>query len=197
MEENKEKTQETLITEPETKVETVVEPDVEEKVADKAEETEKKEEKPSVPDKYEFTLPEGVALKETLVEEASPIFKELNLTQEQAQKLVNLQVKHEQDAYKAQVEAWETTTQNWRKAAESDPEYGGAKFKDSLAVARRALTEFGTKELREALDLTGTGNHPEILRFFYRIGKAISEDTFKVNGKPATSKSVAELLFGN
>lgn len=196
MEDNTQTNTETLLTDEVTEpvVEDVKEPSTEEvKEPDKVEE----KEEVKVPEKYEFSLPEGVTLNESLVEEATPVFKELGLTQDQAQKLVDLQVKHEQSAYKAQVEAWEMTTQNWRHAAETDQEFGGLQFKDNLAIARKALTEFGTKELKEALDLTGTGNHPEILRFFYRVGKAISEDKVRTGGQPKTAKTAAEILFGS
>lgn len=195
MAENTQTNPETLLTD--TVTETTLEKTEETTKEGVTENTKTGDDKPVVPDRYEFTLPEGVTLNEALLEEATPVFKELNLTQEQAQKLVDIQVRNQQTAYKAQVDAWELTTQNWKRAAETDQEYGGATFKDNLAVARRALNEFGTKELKEALDLTGTGNHPEILRFFYRVGKAISEDKVRVGNPSSGSKSAAEILFGN
>ena len=44
---------------------------------------------PTVPEKYDFKAPEGQSLDAALVERATPIFKELGLTQDAAQKLVD------------------------------------------------------------------------------------------------------------
>ena len=44
------------------------------------------------PDEYaDFSMPEGIQLDETMLAEALPVFKELELTQTQAQKLVDFQ----------------------------------------------------------------------------------------------------------
>ena len=55
---------------------------------------------------------------------------------------------------------------------------------------------FGTPELRDVLNMTGLGNHPEIIRAFYRAGKAISEDAF-VSGSPrrADDMDAAKRMF--
>jgi hypothetical protein len=38
------------------------------------------------------------------------------------------------------------------------------------------------KELTELLDSTGFGNHPEVIRAFFRAGKQISEGKFIASG---------------
>jgi len=48
------------------------------------------------------------------------------------------------------------------------------------------MDKFGTPELTKLLNASGMGNHPEIIRAFYRAGKAISEDSF-VGGSRATA----------
>ena len=55
---------------------------------------------------------------------------------------------------------------------------------NSLSVLKKALDQFGTPELRALLNDSGMGNNPEVIRAFYRVGKAISEDKF-VGGKAA------------
>lgn len=152
------------------------------------------------PEKYEdFKLPEGFEMDQAQVESFLPIAKELNLTQEQAQKLVDLQTAHAKSAAEANQKAWESTLTEWADAARADKEFGGASFKDSLAQANKAIDAFGSKELRSALDVTGLGNHPEFLRFAYKVGKAISEDKFHVQNasSPAKPKGAAEHLFPN
>jgi len=62
-------------------------------------------------------------------------------------------------------------------------------------VARKALETFGTPELRDVLNMTGMGNHPEVIRAFYKAGKAISEDRF-VQGNPRGAEpDMAKRMF--
>ena len=70
------------------------------------------------------------------------------------------------------------TQAEWVSAARADKEFGGDKLQENLATANKALEAFATPELRAWLVETGAGNHPEVIRAFYRIGQAISEDRF-------------------
>jgi hypothetical protein len=161
------------------------------------EEAPKEEEKPEepvlkAPEKYEFTLPDGMALNESLVAEFEPIAREADLTQEQASKLVEMHVRAEQ----ARVNQWTETVKGWTEAAKSDPEFGGPKMAENMGTAVRALKEYGSPELNELLDSFGIGNHPAFIRFAYRAGKALGEDKL-VPANSGGSKSAAELLYGN
>jgi hypothetical protein len=142
-----------------------------------------KEVKTSVPEKYEFKLPEGVEIDSVLVDKVSPVLKEIGVSQEQAQKLadvyapyvketvenaVNQSNTQASETYKKQVEGWKNDTM---KAL-------GGQAKESLAQAGKFIEKFGSPELRQILDDTGLGNHPEIVQAFVRAGKAISEDAF-------------------
>lgn len=155
-------------------------------------------EKAGAPEAYKaFTLPEGVVVDEALVAQFQPLAKEMGLTQEQAQKLVDIQTRELAKGAESQTKAWAEINEKWVEAAKSDKEYGGAKFGENIAVAKKALDAFGTPELREALEITGAGNHPEFLRFMYRVGKTLKEDTV-MTGKPTpASKSHAAILFPN
>lgn len=133
--------------------------------------------KPAVPETYEFVAPEGVTLDASLVAEFTPIAKELGLTQEQAQKVVDLHTKAIAATETKIREAWESQQAGWLEAAKADPEIGGAKLTDTVAVAKKAMDRFATPQLREVLEQTGLGNHPELVRLMAKIGKAISEDT--------------------
>ena len=79
------------------------------------------------------------------------------------------------ERHTSQVEA---VTQGWLDQSSSDKEFGGERLDANLAVAKTALDKFGTPELKQLMNQTGLGNHPELIRFFYRAGKAISEDTY-------------------
>lgn len=146
------------------------------------------------PEKYEFTAPEGAILDAEAVAEFEPLAKELELTNDKAQKLVDFQTKLVQK----QQQQWDKTVESWESAIRSDKEIGGEALKQNITAAQRAISEFGTPELKAALDTTRMGNHPELVRVFARIGKAMAEDTFVAGSKPAAQKkSDADVLFGS
>lgn len=150
---------------------------------------------PEVPDTYELTMPEGVELDAALLEKATPLFKELKLSGEQAQKLSDLYADKLAEGRKAQLDAWNGLLDGWRSAAKSDPEIGGTKFAENVGAAKTALDRFGTPELKKALDEYGMGNHPELIRFCCRVGKALGEDRL-VDGKPGGgSVDPAKVLY--
>lgn len=129
------------------------------------------------PEEYaNFDMPEGVELDTKLLESVAPVFKELNLTQGQAQKLADTFAAYKQaDAQQLQ-DAFNADVQKWKQDAEADKEIGGDTFKENVGTAVKALDRFGTSELKSLLESTGLGNHPEVIRFFHRVGKTISED---------------------
>lgn len=158
------------------------------------------EEATGAPETYEaFTAPEGVEFDEEVLTEFQAIGKELNLPQEQAQKVVDLGVKLTQKWAEQQAENVAALRQEWVDTAKADKEFGGDKLPESLATAKKALDAFGTPELRELLDTYALGDNPEVIRFFVRAGKAISEDTLVAaegEAKPQP-KTAAQVLFPN
>ena len=156
--------------------------------ADKAE----KEKKPSAPEKYEFAAPEGQELDANALSVFEPIAKELGLTQEQAQKLVDIYPQIQQQ----QAEAWSKQGEEWREQVKSDKEIGGDKYTANVGNAQKALDQFGSPALREYLETTLLGNHPELVRFFAKVGKAVSEDTM-VMPNNGGQLSAADVLYGN
>ena len=68
--------------------------------------------------------------------------------------------------------------EGWSESSKADNEFGGEKLAENLATAKKALDAFGSPELKQLLNESGLGNHPEVIRMMYRAGKSISEDTF-------------------
>jgi hypothetical protein len=154
------------------------------------------------PEKYEFKAPEGRNFDNEVISSFSDIAKELNLSQESAQKILD---KVGAKAAERQAQNLEAIRQEWAQTSQADKEFGGDNIQSNLAVAKKALDTFGTPELRSLLNESGLGNHPELIRFFYRAGKAISEDQYVVtNGSSAANKpavrdfaSAAATLYSN
>lgn len=149
------------------------------------------------PEKYEFKPAEGQELDSAALEQFEPIARELNLSNEQAQKMVDLYgTKILPMVQQQQAEAWQKTTEQWAADVKADKEIGGANLTSNISVAQRALDTFGSPELKEYLTASGLGNHPELVKAFVKVGKAMSEDGM-VTGKEAGQRSAAEVLYGN
>jgi hypothetical protein len=144
------------------------------------------------PEKYEFKLPDGVQMDEAGLAKFSEFAKGLNLPQEAAQQMLDKMGSH-------QAEAIERVKAEWSEGAKADKEFGGDKLNENLAVAKKALDQFGTPELRTLLNESGLGNHPEIIRAFFRAGKAISEDRFVASsaGGQSATRDAAKSLYPN
>lgn len=154
---------------------------------DKAE----KDKKPAAPEKYDFAAPEGQELDANALSVFEPIAKELGLTQEQAQKLVDIYPQIQQQ----QAEAWSKQIADWGEQVKADKEIGGDKFNASVGLAQRALDQFGNPELREYLNASGLGNHPALVRFCAKVGKSMAEDSF-VMPNQGGQRSAADVLYG-
>lgn len=154
------------------------------------------------PEAYaDFTMPDGFQLDADMSTELTTIAKELNLSQDKAQKLIDLGVKQAQGFQAALKTSVETAKAQWADAVRSDAEIGGAKLTAAMATAKKAVVAFGTPQLVGLLNETGLGQHPEFLRLLTRVGDAISEDTL-VNpeggggGKPAIKDHARRLYPG-
>lgn len=135
--------------------------------------------------------PEGMDLDADAVTEFGALAKELGLDKANAQRVADIAIKMQQRA----VEQHQETVSVWADQARADKEFGGDKFDASMATAKRALTEFGSPELLAVLESSGLGNHPDMVRAFYRIGKAIGDDSFVPGRQGAPEKPVANRMF--
>jgi len=143
------------------------------------------------PEKYEFKAADGVAFDDAVIGAFSEVAKDLNLTQDAAQKVLDKMGPVLASRQMEQITAVQT---EWAESAKVDREFGGDKLQENLGTAKKALEEFGSPELRTLLNDSGMGNHPEVIRAFYRIGKAMSQDSV-VTGRTASMKSAADVLY--
>lgn len=143
----------------------------------------------------EFKLPDGVKVDEAALTSFKAISQEARVPPEVAQKYVDLYAEKVKEIGEAPYKEWAKTQEGWVKDVKADPEIGGDKLQGALADAGRALDMFGGPKLREALTFTGAGNHPEMLRAFARIGKAIGPDNHIAAGGSAPARSAADVLY--
>lgn len=142
------------------------------------------------PEKYEFKAPEGKEYDPQVLESFSTAAKDANLSQEAAQKLIDSMAPALAQRQQAQVEA---VHQDWLEASKNDSEFGGDKLKENLVIAKKGY-EFASPALRELMEKTHLGDHPEVVRLFIKIGKEISEDKF-VGGKATDAGSPETVLY--
>ncbi len=162
-------------------------------------------EAPVVPEKYELKASEGLPdLDPEALALAEPVFKELGLTNDQAQQLIPVAEKFAAsitDKLNQQILAGVAEQRAaWLAEAKADPEIGGNKWDDSLVAASKALDTLGFTKgtpFRAMLDESGLGNHPEMIRAWAKVGRAVSEDSDFVRSGVATAgaRNAAEILY--
>jgi len=154
--------------------------------------------KPGAPETYEdFTLPDGLAKDEAALDAFKTLAKEHGLTQEAAQKFVDLQAKLVSEMSDASSKAFQEQNETWVSAAKNDKEFGLIKFNENLAVAKSALNTYGNDALKEVLNVTGAGNHPEVIRFLWKIGKEMADGKIHTGGTSGAPepKSLADRIY--
>ena len=168
-------------------------------------ETSESETPEGAPDKYEFNSKVADAPNELdpeVLTAFGEVAKDLDLPQDAAQKVLDKVAPVIQARQAKEVEQAKT---NWANDSQSDEEFGGENLNANLETAKSALNAFGTDALKSLLQESGLGNHPEVIRFMYRAGKAISEDGYVGNSQGANAKGgipkdfngIADALYSN
>ena len=145
--------------------------------------------------------PEGVELNAEQLTSFLELMNTPDLTRaELAQKLVDYQVTTQQAAGEAAnaaaISMWDDTQSQWQKEVTALPEIGGNALPATLATIKKGLMQAGaTKATFEALDLTGAGNHPEMVRILHSLTKGLGEAPPVQGSPPSGTLSQAERLF--
>lgn len=152
-------------------------------------------EKPSEPevvkDDDKFNFPEGVKVNEEKVKSFIALAKELKLTKEQAQKLVDMDSKNIIDADNA----FTSMKEGWK--ADTLKELG-ENAEQKLGEAVLAFKQFGDDEFVKLMKDTGLENHPAVVRVFRNIGSKIATDktVSATSNGVKSSKTMQEILYG-
>lgn len=140
------------------------------------------------PEKYgDFKVPEGITLDKAVVDRFHGVAKTANLTQDQAQALVDFQM-----ATAAEQQAATDAFFLAEKAAlpgliAKDPELGGANAVANLAAMQRAIVAFGDPKLTKFLDSPYTSSEAYLAfaRFALKVGNKVKEDSVTGTGPEA------------
>ena len=147
------------------------------------------------PEKYaDFTLPEGTTVDKDTMAKATAAFKDLGLSQENAQKLVTIQAEYAKANNAAILESFNKQVAGWK---DESVKMFGNDYEKEFGIAAKAVERFGTPAFKAMLNETGIGNHPEWVRFCNKIGKTVSEENPVDGIKAGERKTDAEILYPN
>ena len=135
------------------------------------------------PESYEaFTVPEGFQMDEARTTEVNSLFKELNLSQGNAQKLIDAYCKFAKDQEAAQASALMERQKEWRSSIRSRED-----FREQKALADKGVRLLLTTDAQRQL-FTGTWlqDSPELFDLFVTAGKLVAEDNMTPAAQPAT-----------
>lgn len=164
------------------------------------------------PESYDFKdikLPKGFKIDEKLAQKFAPIGKELNLSQQSANKLANFLVELQQEQMadapnkiaEFRKQEKEATRLSYEKLLNTDKEITGggeAKMNAFLDVADKGYNAFATPELKAVLQDLHLDYHPAVIKFFHKLGGLTGNDHITQTKVPVGVKQdPADIIYGN
>lgn len=158
------------------------------------------------------TMPEGMTMDADLLAAATPILAKHGASQEllnelsavYAERLKALEAGGAEafdQAYQDRREAeLAETDDKWLAACKADKEVGGKNAAAASQQIAAVVGKFATPEFKEAMNKTRLGNHPEFVRFIYRIatqGYTPAEYGETPSGAGGTAKLPRDVLWAN
>ncbi len=134
----------------------------------------------TVPEKYEAFKVGDQTLPESETAAFAEAAKELGLSQEKAQKIVDSFM----PTVKSRVENYQ---RDWLEACRADKELGGQHFNENMAIAGAGYRTYADKDLQAIFAASGLSRHPAVVRHFYRLGKSLQQDNGVAGGASASA----------
>ena len=101
------------------------------------------------------------------------------------------------DAEKDAGQRFQQQVETWENEAKADPEIGGDDFDANVATASKAIEAFGSDALKDVLNQSGLGSHPEVIRFAVKAGKALEDAPVLTTNQGGAKRSLTDALYGN
>lgn len=159
---------------------------------------------PAAVDAAKFTLPEGFTADETVMKSFTDILSNDKLDpQARGQELLNLYASQMKSVADGNTKAWSDMQDQWVKEVKT--EYGD-KLEPTRQAISKAIDTFGEKDakaIREALDMTGAGNNPHIIKAFAKLAEVLTEGGHIKGDPPAKlgasdpNANLGEIFFPN
>lgn len=145
-----------------------------------------------------LALPDGSLLSPEDLVQTLKEAKDAGLTQVQAEAVLKSKDQGATALKTRQDTAFEQTRVQWKESVTKDPEMGGDKYAETVALASRAFKHLASAELQIWAEKTGLGDYPEFVRFCARAGKMMAEDKLVrgIVGDVEHKKPPEEVLYG-
>lgn len=158
---------------------------------------------------YEVKAPEGMEFDQAAFDAVKDDFKSLNLSNEGAQKIVDLYAGKVLPLLTERAKTAQADQQTadmaklkkeWGDATRADPVLGGAKFQETVDRIGRVWDKLGVKKgegARAVLDDSGLGNHPDIVKLLAFTGATLEEAKFELpSGGGADNRPIWDKVYG-
>lgn len=147
---------------------------------------------------YSVDVPENSRLSEADRERIESYAKDQGLSKEAAQKLVEQESQARDEYFEGLQTQHKEMVGKWAESIKTDKELGGENYAKNIELAKRVAHKFGTEKFLHDLDASGYGNHPEVVRVFARIGRAMSNDELVRSGSQAGGdRSMEDIFYGS
>lgn len=150
---------------------------------------------PKAPTEYKLSAPEGLTIGDAFFTSFSEAARELDLSQIEAQGVLD-------KVLPELIEARDTQHQAWQEASKKVLAAKGGEGADAnLRVAEEALKQFGNEELLKLVQdpTSGLGNHPGFIELLYEVGSKLKSDGFvggdRAKQAPKSDADVAKGMF--
>lgn len=143
---------------------------------------------------YDLVMPEKSTLKKDDADKIASFAKEHGLSQDVAQALLDRDSSRAQES----LDAFAQQSETWKQEILNDKEMGGENAAENIELASRFAKQYWDDDFIAELERTGLGNHPGLMKGFYRASKAFAPDKMKGGGHKVGSepKSLEEKLYG-
>lgn len=151
-----------------------------------------------VPTENDLKIPENSPLGTEDLASIKKDYVDGKITKDQAEGAIQSRTEGALALKATQDKAFEQTKAAWKDAVAKDPELGGDKLPETIALSSRAFKAVASPELQRITESTGLGNHPEFVRMMAKIGRIIGEDRLirgDVGAAPAP-RAPEEVLYG-
>lgn len=156
---------------------------------------------------YDLKLPEGMTLADEALSGVKARFAAANVPPDQAQALFDAHLDGiraaTETAQKAVLDSWAATKAEWEAEIAADPEIGGAKQAESLSqISKGVDTLLGAKAgkaFRAALDATGAGSNPAIVRGLFKAFSQHAPARTETGNPPSSNapRTAGQIIYGS
>jgi len=163
---------------------------------------------PPMPTYEAFKLPEGVTLDSTKADGFQKMLGQFEIDSKADHGRVQALGQQLIDTFTAEMQTFATKQTEqlvnqfndqrkaWVDSFKADPVFGGQNAPATVKAAGALIEQYGgtaeeVAELRQALRVTGLGDHPAVIKLFARAGKALAQEGKPVPATVPKSPSIA------